>query len=100
MLLFFNIGGSEMIIILLVIVMFFGSKKIPELARALGKAGGSQDAVRSTATSLLTLPNPSALDKIPMSTHDVINTNSNIGLLSHLLGGIGYDCSAESEGRK
>jgi len=36
-LLFFNIGGSEMIIILLVIIMFFGSKKIPELARGLGK---------------------------------------------------------------
>ena len=31
------IGGSETIIILLFVVMFFGSKKIPELARTLGK---------------------------------------------------------------
>ena len=31
------IGGPEAIIILLFVVMFFGSKKIPELARTLGK---------------------------------------------------------------
>ena len=33
----FGLGGSEVIFILLIIVMFFGSKKIPELARGLGK---------------------------------------------------------------
>ena len=32
------IGGPEIIIILLFVVMFFGSKKIPELAKGLGKA--------------------------------------------------------------
>lgn len=31
------IGGPEVIIILLFIVIFFGSSKIPELARTLGK---------------------------------------------------------------
>ena len=31
------IGGPEIIIILLFIVIFFGSSKIPELARTLGK---------------------------------------------------------------
>ena len=31
------IGGSEIIIILLFVVIFFGSKKIPELAKGLGK---------------------------------------------------------------
>ena len=31
------IGGPEIIIIMLVIVMLFGSKKIPEIARGLGK---------------------------------------------------------------
>jgi len=30
-------GGGELFIIILVIIMFFGSKKIPELARGLGK---------------------------------------------------------------
>jgi len=32
------IGGPEIVVILLFIVMFFGSKKIPELAKGLGKA--------------------------------------------------------------
>ena len=31
------IGGTEIIIILLFIVIFFGSSKIPSLARTLGK---------------------------------------------------------------
>lgn len=32
-----NMGGSEMMIILLVILLLFGAKRIPELARGLGK---------------------------------------------------------------
>ena len=32
------IGGPEIIIVLLFVVIFFGSKKIPELARGVGKA--------------------------------------------------------------
>jgi len=33
----FNIGGSELFFIIFIVLMFFGSKKIPELARGLGK---------------------------------------------------------------
>ena len=33
----FNIGGSEIFFILFMVLLFFGSKKIPELARGLGK---------------------------------------------------------------
>tara|TARA_Y100000739_G_scaffold207684_1_gene196375 strand:- start:1114 stop:1314 length:201 start_codon:yes stop_codon:yes gene_type:complete len=32
------IGGPEIVVILLFIVIFFGSKKIPELAKGLGRA--------------------------------------------------------------
>lgn len=32
-----NIGGMELILILTVILIFFGAKRIPELARGLGK---------------------------------------------------------------
>lgn len=32
-----NLGGSEVIIILVVLILFFGAKRIPELARGLGK---------------------------------------------------------------
>ena len=31
------IGGPEIVIIMMAIVMLFGSKKIPEIARGLGK---------------------------------------------------------------
>tara|TARA_B100001758_G_scaffold143421_1_gene123513 strand:+ start:6641 stop:6844 length:204 start_codon:yes stop_codon:yes gene_type:complete len=32
------IGGLEILVVLFFIVIFFGSKKIPELARGLGRA--------------------------------------------------------------
>jgi sec-independent protein translocase protein TatA len=34
---FLNLGGQEIFLIVLVILIFFGAKKIPELARGLGK---------------------------------------------------------------
>ena len=34
---FLFIGGPEIVIIMFVVVMLFGSKKIPEIARGLGK---------------------------------------------------------------
>lgn len=33
-----SIGWSEIIVILLVVLLLFGSKRIPELARSLGRA--------------------------------------------------------------
>jgi len=36
-LLFFNISGGEILIIVLVVYLIFGPKKIPELARMVGK---------------------------------------------------------------
>lgn len=35
--LFFNMGGGEIFIVLLFALLFFGSKRIPEIARGLGK---------------------------------------------------------------
>lgn len=54
------IGGPEIVIIMLVVVMLFGSKKIPEIARGLGKGMRElKDAsneikreIRSSATSV------------------------------------------------
>lgn len=34
---FFNLGGGELVIIFAIVLMFFGSSKIPEFARGLGK---------------------------------------------------------------
>ncbi len=36
-LLFLNLGGGEIVVILLVVLLFFGSKRIPDLAKGLGK---------------------------------------------------------------
>lgn len=37
-LLFFNISGGEIVIIILAILLVFGPKRIPEIARNIGKA--------------------------------------------------------------
>jgi TatA/E family protein of Tat protein translocase len=35
---FSGIGGSEILLVVLVVLILFGSKRLPEFARALGKA--------------------------------------------------------------
>ena len=37
MLLFLNLGGGEIILILFFVLIFFGSAKIPDLAKGLGR---------------------------------------------------------------
>ncbi len=38
MLLFLNLGGSEIFLVVFVILIFFGSKGIPDIAKTMGKA--------------------------------------------------------------
>jgi sec-independent protein translocase protein TatA len=33
-----NLGGPDMMIVLLIVLLMFGSKKLPELARGMGRA--------------------------------------------------------------
>ena len=35
-----SLGGQEMIIILVIVLLLFGAKKLPELARGMGKSLG------------------------------------------------------------
>ncbi len=36
-LLFLNLGGGEIFVVFMVVLLFFGSKRIPEFARNLGR---------------------------------------------------------------
>jgi sec-independent protein translocase protein TatA len=55
----FGMGGSEFFLIILVFLLFFGSNKIPEIARGLGKgmrqfrdaASGIQEEIEKGAKS-------------------------------------------------
>jgi sec-independent protein translocase protein TatA len=43
-----NLGGPELLIVLAVMLLLFGSKKVPDLARSLGRARSEfETAVRS-----------------------------------------------------
>ena len=62
------IGGPEIIIVLLFIVMFFGSKKIPELAKGLGRAmrevkDASHDIKKEIRDSASSIKDDLGLDK-------------------------------------
>jgi sec-independent protein translocase protein TatA len=37
---FMNLGGQEMIFVFIIILLLFGAKKLPELARGVGKSMG------------------------------------------------------------
>jgi len=48
-----NLGGPEIFLIVLFVLIFFGAKKIPELARGLGKGIREfKDATREVQTEL------------------------------------------------
>jgi sec-independent protein translocase protein TatA len=47
-----NLAGPEMLIVLVVLLLLFGSKKVPELARSLGRAQKEfKDGVRDGSTA-------------------------------------------------
>ena len=65
-LLFLNLGGGEIFVILLVVLIFFGAKRIPELAKGMGKGmrefkdamSGVENEVRNAANSTPPPPPP------------------------------------------
>ena len=52
-LLFFGLGGYEVIVVLFVVLLLFGGKKIPELMRGLGKGIREFNNARATIESEL-----------------------------------------------
>lgn len=76
------IGGTEIILIVIVILMLFGSKKIPEVARAIGK--GYREFQKATEDIKREL---SDLDVEPKSTkpqrESAPSENENSASISH-----------------
>jgi sec-independent protein translocase protein TatA len=73
-----NIGWSELIVIFLLVLLFFGAKRIPEVARALGKATREfKDAKDGVISEITNSEQDSAakLEKTASSTKDSQSEN-------------------------
>tara|TARA_R110002096_G_scaffold74101_1_gene175627 strand:- start:181595 stop:181885 length:291 start_codon:yes stop_codon:yes gene_type:complete len=69
--LLFNLGGGEIVFILLVVIMLFGAKRIPEIARGLGK--GIRE-VKNAANDIKSEINNSTKDSSLKDLHDIKET--------------------------
>ena len=54
-----NLMGPDMMVILLIVLLLFGAKKLPELARGMGKAVKEFSAARDEIEKELSQPGPS-----------------------------------------
>jgi sec-independent protein translocase protein TatA len=57
---FMNLAGPDLIVILLIILVLFGAKKLPELARGMGRAVKEFSAARDEIERELSESSPSA----------------------------------------
>lgn len=69
----FGIGGGEMFVIILVVLMLFGSDKIPEIARGLGK--GMQQLKDATNDIKSEIHNSADIEGIKKSLTDLGNSD-------------------------
>jgi sec-independent protein translocase protein TatA len=64
----FNLAGPDMLVILSVLLLFFGAKKLPELARGLGRAVKEFHAARDEIEKELTQAAPAQPATVPPAT--------------------------------
>jgi sec-independent protein translocase protein TatA len=60
-----NLAGPDMMVILLIVLLLFGSKKLPELARGMGRAVKEFGAARDEIEKGLSPSGPSAKAQLP-----------------------------------
>ncbi|MCO6147097.1 twin-arginine translocase TatA/TatE family subunit [Flavobacterium sp. NRK1] len=72
----FGIGGGEFFFIILVVLMLFGSDKIPEIARGLGK--GMQQLKNATNDIKSEIHKSADIDGIKKSFNEIGNGTDNI----------------------
>lgn len=58
-----NLMGPDMIVILLIVLLLFGAKKLPELARGMGRAVKEFGAARDEIERELSQSNTSAIEQ-------------------------------------
>ena len=80
-LLFMNIGGPEMILIFLVVLLLFGGKKLPELARGLGKGlrefkDASDGIKREIHNNINAVTEAADMDKVETKTDNNVSTET------------------------
>ena len=68
-----NLMGPDMMVILLIVLLLFGAKKLPELARGMGKAVKEFSAARDEIERELSQSDPK---EVPSST--LLNTKSEL----------------------
>ena len=61
-----NFAGPDMIVILLIVLLLFGSKKLPELARGMGRAVKEFGAARDEIEKGLSQPAPSGVPPVKL----------------------------------
>ncbi len=65
-----NIGAPELIIILLIVLLLFGAKKLPEMARSLGKSSAEFKKGLKEAADDETKPSEPPAEKPPAERTD------------------------------
>ena len=58
-----NFAGPDMIVILLIVLLLFGSKKLPELAKGMGRAMKEFSAARDDIEKGLNLSGPNGAEQ-------------------------------------
>lgn len=76
-----TLGGPEMIVlVLIVVVLIFGAKKIPELARGIGRASGEFRRGREELNQEIAEMKDSDGKVIPHETDSLINAAKALGI--------------------
>jgi sec-independent protein translocase protein TatA len=68
-----NLMGPDMIVILLIVLLLFGAKKLPELARGMGRAVKEFSAARDEVERKLSQSGPNAAPR-----HTLLDTNGEL----------------------
>ena len=73
-----NLMGPDMMVILLIVLLLFGAKKLPELARGMGRAVKEFSAARDEIERELSQsgPNAAARPKLPDRTTELPSAQS------------------------